>query len=225
MIMLKGWARFMYGDKETLVATGDCVHQAPGIVHYLFDYSEDMEYLEIVAPGRLQDDRRRRTLRGAGCDAVEDVASNKRLLCSAYLQASSTTLIAPPAAGNARPRWQPSDRGRGIKHLLRVTPHRTPHRHRRAAGAARACERRQRTPAGSCARALITDRTRLVVVDHRAHARIDMALPALAVEHAIVPDACLHVMRLQIRPQLVAQCPARRASGRPRRYRRARPPR
>ncbi|CDY75344.1 FIG00464097: hypothetical protein [Caballeronia glathei] len=50
VIMLKGWARFMYGDKETLVATGDCVHQAPGIVHYLFDYSEDMEYLEIVAP-------------------------------------------------------------------------------------------------------------------------------------------------------------------------------
>ena len=50
VIMTKGWARFMYGDKETLVATGDCVHQAPGIVHYLFDYSEDMEYLEIVAP-------------------------------------------------------------------------------------------------------------------------------------------------------------------------------
>jgi quercetin dioxygenase-like cupin family protein len=47
---LKGWARFMYGAKETLVATGDCVHQAPGIVHFLFDYSEDMEYLEIVGP-------------------------------------------------------------------------------------------------------------------------------------------------------------------------------
>jgi hypothetical protein len=26
------------------------VHQAPGIVHYLFDYSDDMEYLEIVGP-------------------------------------------------------------------------------------------------------------------------------------------------------------------------------
>ncbi|OXI31527.1 cupin [Burkholderia sp. AU16741] len=50
VIMLKGWARFMYGDQETLVATGDCVHQAPGIVHYLFDYSPDMEYLEIVGP-------------------------------------------------------------------------------------------------------------------------------------------------------------------------------
>ncbi|KFG96884.1 cupin [Burkholderia paludis] len=50
VIMLKGWARFMYGDQETLVAAGDCVHQAPGIVHYLFDYSPDMEYLEIVGP-------------------------------------------------------------------------------------------------------------------------------------------------------------------------------
>ena len=50
VIMLKGWARFMYGTEETLVAAGDCVHQMPGIVHYLFDYSADMEYLEIVGP-------------------------------------------------------------------------------------------------------------------------------------------------------------------------------
>ena len=48
--MLKGWARFMYEDKATLVEAGDCVHQRPGIVHYLFDYSPDMEYLEIVGP-------------------------------------------------------------------------------------------------------------------------------------------------------------------------------
>ena len=48
--MLKGWAKFMYEDKATLVAAGDCVHQRPGIVHYLFDYSADMEYLEIVGP-------------------------------------------------------------------------------------------------------------------------------------------------------------------------------
>ena len=48
--MLKGWARFMYENQETLVAAGDCVHQRPGIRHYLFDYSEDMEYLEIVSP-------------------------------------------------------------------------------------------------------------------------------------------------------------------------------
>src|SRR3978361_949355 len=43
VIMTKGWARFMYGDKEHLVAAGDCVHQQPGITHYLFDYSPDME--------------------------------------------------------------------------------------------------------------------------------------------------------------------------------------
>jgi mannose-6-phosphate isomerase-like protein (cupin superfamily) len=50
VLMTKGWARFMYGDKEHLVAAGDCVHQQPGITHYLFDYSPDMEYLEITAP-------------------------------------------------------------------------------------------------------------------------------------------------------------------------------
>ena len=50
VIMTKGWARFMYGDKEHLVNTGDCVHQQPGITHYLFDYSPDMEYIEITSP-------------------------------------------------------------------------------------------------------------------------------------------------------------------------------
>jgi quercetin dioxygenase-like cupin family protein len=50
VIMLRGWARFMYEDKPTLVAAGDCVHQRPGIRHFLFDYSTDMEYLEIAAP-------------------------------------------------------------------------------------------------------------------------------------------------------------------------------
>jgi quercetin dioxygenase-like cupin family protein len=50
VIMLKGWARFMYETKETLVKAGDCVHQRPGIVHFLFDYSPDMEYLEVVSP-------------------------------------------------------------------------------------------------------------------------------------------------------------------------------
>lgn len=48
--MTKGWARFMYEDQETLVEAGDVVHQRPGIRHYLFDYSPDMEYLEIVGP-------------------------------------------------------------------------------------------------------------------------------------------------------------------------------
>jgi mannose-6-phosphate isomerase-like protein (cupin superfamily) len=53
VLMLKGWAKFMYEDKEHLVAAGDCVHQRPGIVHYLFDYSPDMEYLEVVGPANF----------------------------------------------------------------------------------------------------------------------------------------------------------------------------
>jgi uncharacterized cupin superfamily protein len=48
--MLKGWAKFMYEDQETLVEAGDVVHQRPGIRHFLFDYSPDMEYLEVVGP-------------------------------------------------------------------------------------------------------------------------------------------------------------------------------
>jgi quercetin dioxygenase-like cupin family protein len=48
--MTKGWAKFFYDGKEVLVEAGDCIHQRPGIVHYLFDYSPDMEYLEIVSP-------------------------------------------------------------------------------------------------------------------------------------------------------------------------------
>ncbi|WP_028311084.1 cupin domain-containing protein [Derxia gummosa] len=50
VVMTKGWARFMYEDQETLVQAGDVVHQRPGIRHFLFDYSPDMEYLEIVGP-------------------------------------------------------------------------------------------------------------------------------------------------------------------------------
>ena len=50
VFMLKGWARFMYGEQPTLVEAGDMVHQRPGIVHYLYDYSPDMEYLEVVGP-------------------------------------------------------------------------------------------------------------------------------------------------------------------------------
>ena len=77
VIMLKGWARFMYEDKEHLVEAGDVVHQRPGIVHYLFDYSPDMEYLEIVGAGRFQDGRdarprRRCRRRRPGNDAGGD---------------------------------------------------------------------------------------------------------------------------------------------------------
>jgi quercetin dioxygenase-like cupin family protein len=51
--MLKGWAKFMYEEIVTLVEAGDCVHQVPGIRHYLFDYSDDMEFLEIVGPAKF----------------------------------------------------------------------------------------------------------------------------------------------------------------------------
>lgn len=50
VLMLKGWAKFMYDDREFVIEAGDCVHQRPGITHYLFDYSADMEYLEVVGP-------------------------------------------------------------------------------------------------------------------------------------------------------------------------------
>lgn len=50
VLMLRGWAKFMYEDKVTLVEAGDCVHQRPGIRHFLFDYSPDLEYLEVVGP-------------------------------------------------------------------------------------------------------------------------------------------------------------------------------
>ena len=37
VIMLTGWAKFMYEDQVTLVSAGDCVHQRPGLQHFLFD--------------------------------------------------------------------------------------------------------------------------------------------------------------------------------------------
>ena len=53
VVMLKGWAKFMYEDQETLVVAGDVVHQRPGIRHFLFDYAPDMEFLEIVSPAKF----------------------------------------------------------------------------------------------------------------------------------------------------------------------------
>jgi quercetin dioxygenase-like cupin family protein len=49
VFMTKGWAKFMYENEEHLVSAGDCVHQRPGIQHYLFDYSPDMEYWKSSA--------------------------------------------------------------------------------------------------------------------------------------------------------------------------------
>ncbi len=48
VLMLKGWAKFTYEDKEHLVAAGDRAHQRPGIPPFRFDCSPDMEYLEVV---------------------------------------------------------------------------------------------------------------------------------------------------------------------------------
>jgi len=36
---------------NTLVEAGDCVHQRTGIVHSLCDWSDDMEFMEIIMPG------------------------------------------------------------------------------------------------------------------------------------------------------------------------------
>ena len=71
VIMLKGWARFMYEGEEHLVAAGDCVHQRPGITHYLFDYSPDMEYLEVVAPADFQTLDVEGPCAGTGADALD----------------------------------------------------------------------------------------------------------------------------------------------------------
>jgi quercetin dioxygenase-like cupin family protein len=49
--MLRGWAKFDYDGVDTLAKTGDCVHQRPGIVHSLYDWSDDMEFMEIIMPG------------------------------------------------------------------------------------------------------------------------------------------------------------------------------
>jgi quercetin dioxygenase-like cupin family protein len=49
--MVHGWAKFDYDGVDTLVEAGDCVHQRPGIVHSLYDWSDDMEFMEIILPG------------------------------------------------------------------------------------------------------------------------------------------------------------------------------
>jgi quercetin dioxygenase-like cupin family protein len=48
--MVRGWAKFDYDGVDTSVEAGDCVHQRPGIVHSLHDWSDDMEFMEIVMP-------------------------------------------------------------------------------------------------------------------------------------------------------------------------------
>jgi hypothetical protein len=40
----------MIESEQCLVQAGDCLNQAPDTARYLFDYSPDMEYLEVVGP-------------------------------------------------------------------------------------------------------------------------------------------------------------------------------
>ena len=49
--MVRGWARFDYDGVDTLVEAGDCVHQRPGIVHSVYDWSDHVEFMEIIMPG------------------------------------------------------------------------------------------------------------------------------------------------------------------------------
>jgi hypothetical protein len=55
--MVRGWARFDYDGVDTLVEARDCVNQRLGIVHSLYDWSDDMEFTEIIIAGRFRNDR------------------------------------------------------------------------------------------------------------------------------------------------------------------------
>lgn len=53
VVMRRGWARFLYDGVPTLVKAGDVVSQNPGLVHVLYDYSDDMEYYEVCTPAEF----------------------------------------------------------------------------------------------------------------------------------------------------------------------------
>ena len=56
--VLKGWMSFHYhGHGEHTLKAGDCHIIPPGLSHTVTGWSEDVEILEITAPGALQDDR------------------------------------------------------------------------------------------------------------------------------------------------------------------------
>jgi quercetin dioxygenase-like cupin family protein len=51
--VLKGWVKFWYeGEGEFVLKAGDFVYHPPRRAHDLLEYSEDIEMLEIFAPGR-----------------------------------------------------------------------------------------------------------------------------------------------------------------------------
>ena len=92
VIMTKGWARFMYEDKPTLVQAGDVVHQRPG--HHALS-------VRLLAghgiprnrqPGRLQDRRRaaghRQGAAGHALEVTDHVVAGGINLCRRPLAAA-----------------------------------------------------------------------------------------------------------------------------------------
>lgn len=68
--VLNGWARFEYeGHGVHLVEKGDCVLQPAGIRHREIEHSEDLELIEIVAPGDFE------TLSEASAESTADVGA------------------------------------------------------------------------------------------------------------------------------------------------------
>ncbi len=52
--VLQGWVAFEYeGQGEQLLRAGSCVLQPPGIRHREIRHSDDMELIEITAPGQF----------------------------------------------------------------------------------------------------------------------------------------------------------------------------
>lgn len=90
--MLKGWAKFMYEGKETLVSAGDCVHQNPGLNRFLFDYSPDVGHkVDYVL---VPDDAPIAAMRDAGMDewTIDKLMSLNRIIAAGYTAAVSPDL-------------------------------------------------------------------------------------------------------------------------------------
>ena len=52
VMVLRGWVRFEYADiGEVMLEPGDTVLQPPGVAHREVAHSEDLEMLEVTAPG------------------------------------------------------------------------------------------------------------------------------------------------------------------------------
>ncbi|HUQ76298.1 MAG TPA: cupin domain-containing protein [Burkholderiales bacterium] len=50
--VLKGWVKMQYeGGKPMVLKAGDCFYQPPRIRHRELAHSQDLEMLEVVAPG------------------------------------------------------------------------------------------------------------------------------------------------------------------------------